>query len=147
MSFLCTVQPDMSWDNTCQSRIKKHQQNGKILQFDPKIFHGLKRPEDYTFLATQTGSNNMLFQILFVCLVSSCQGGLLGAGTGEGSCSAPPFRAAAEEIKWSEGCPEWASCCTEYGYCQPRVGDKIVCALLITTVCYHWRCYVRLCVT
>merc|ERR1719458_1220363 len=32
---------------------------------------------------------------------ASCHGGLLGAGTGEGSCAAAP-------------------CCSEYGYCQPE---------------------------
>ena len=57
-------------------------------------------------------------------LLSCCLAGLLGAGRGEGSCVAPPFRAPAEEIKWSEGCPDWAACCTEYGYCQPRVSQN-----------------------
>ena len=24
-------------------------------------------------------------------------------------------------MKYTENCPEWAECCTEYGYCQPKV--------------------------
>merc|ERR1719219_1784238 len=52
-----------------------------------------------------------------LAVTASCvQGGLLGAGTGEGSCAAFPFRAAA--VKWALGCPAYASCCTEYGYCR-----------------------------
>ena len=58
--------------------------------------------------------------ILSASLLSVSLAGLLGAGRGEGSCAAPPFRAPTEELKWSEGCPEWAACCTEYGYCQPK---------------------------
>merc|ERR1712066_787479 len=49
---------------------------------------------------------------------ASCHGGLLGAGTGEGSCAAAPFRALA--VKWPLGCPASAPCCSEYGYCQPE---------------------------
>ena len=33
-------------------------------------------------------------------------GGLLGAGTGPGSCSAPPFRA--DSLAWPAGCPPYA---------------------------------------
>merc|ERR1712002_660483 len=44
--------------------------------------------------------------------------GLLGAGTGDGSCRAAPFRAPA--VQWSAGCPAHAACCSEYGYCRPR---------------------------
>merc|ERR1712212_592427 len=47
---------------------------------------------------------------------ASCHAGLLGAGTGEGSCAAAPFRATA--TKWGVSCPAYASCCTEYGYCR-----------------------------
>merc|ERR1712198_101406 len=53
-----------------------------------------------------------------VVLSASCHAGLLGAGQGEGSCAAPPFRSLA--VKWSAGCPEYASCCTEFGYCRGR---------------------------
>merc|ERR1712008_634666 len=46
--------------------------------------------------------------------------GLLGAGTGEGSCPAAPFRANAAALKWTLGCPAGAECCTEYGYCRSQ---------------------------
>merc|ERR1711887_333622 len=49
---------------------------------------------------------------------ASCHAGLLGAGTGEGSCAAAPFRALA--VKWPLGLPASAPCCSEYGYCQPE---------------------------
>ena len=49
-------------------------------------------------------------------LVSS----LLGAGRGLGSCPAPPFRTDPADLAWPDGCPDWASCCSEYGYCQTR---------------------------
>ena len=39
-------------------------------------------------------------------------------GTGEGSCKAPPFRA--ETVAWPDGCPDYAPCCSEYGYCHAR---------------------------
>ncbi len=54
--------------------------------------------------------------VAVVCLTASCHAGLLGAGTGEGSCAAAPFRAPA--VKWALGCPEHAPCCSEYGYCR-----------------------------
>ena len=44
---------------------------------------------------------------------------LLGAGSGRGSCAAPPFRAS--EVHWRFGCPPFASCCTELGYCRSQV--------------------------
>merc|ERR1712240_598947 len=47
---------------------------------------------------------------------ASCHAGLLGAGTGPGSCAAAPFRATS--VDWSLGCPAHAPCCSEYGYCQ-----------------------------
>merc|ERR1739848_510051 len=53
---------------------------------------------------------------ILLSVSASCHAGLLGAGTGEGSCAAAPFRAAA--IKWPLGCPSFAPCCTEYGYCR-----------------------------
>jgi len=43
--------------------------------------------------------------------------GLLGYGTGEGSCAAPPFRA--YEVQWAYGCPHFAPCCSEFGFCRP----------------------------
>ena len=61
----------------------------------------------------------MLSVLVLVCLEPG-QAGLLGAGQGDGSCGAPPFRADTADLAWPEGCPAWASCCTEYGYCHPR---------------------------
>ena len=61
----------------------------------------------------------------FLALVTSLglvRAGLLGAGSGEGSCAAPPFRAL--YVKWTGGCPGFAPCCTEYGYCRPLVSDR-----------------------
>merc|ERR1712029_312713 len=55
-----------------------------------------------------------------LCLVSLSDAGLLGAGSGDGSCAASPFRTSEAELAWPEGCPAWASCCTEYGYCHPQ---------------------------
>ena len=54
---------------------------------------------------------------LLLLHVSCAAGGLLGAGTGEGSCAAPPFRS--HEVQWSYGCPAFAPCCSEFGYCRP----------------------------
>merc|ERR1739848_772476 len=53
---------------------------------------------------------------ILLSVSASCHAGLLGAGTGEGSCAAAPFRAAA--VKWPLGCPSYSPCCTEYGYCR-----------------------------
>merc|ERR1719150_1856993 len=59
--------------------------------------------------------------VLVVALAASCcQAGLLGAGHGEGSCAAAPFRTPAENLKWPLGCPPGAECCTEFGYCRPH---------------------------
>ena len=55
---------------------------------------------------------------MVVGLTVSCHAGLLGAGEGEGSCAAAPFRVPA--VKWALGCPEHAPCCSEYGYCRGR---------------------------
>ena len=61
-----------------------------------------------------------IFQaVLLLSAAASCQAGLLGAGKGEGSCAAAPFRTAVEHLKWPAGCPPGAECCTEYGYCRP----------------------------
>ena len=62
--------------------------------------------------------------IPLLLLVTPSLAGLLGAGQGEGSCAAPPFRA--PYVKWSGGCPGFAPCCTEYGYCRPLVSDDIL---------------------
>ena len=65
----------------------------------------------------------MLLPIL--ALSATTEAGLLGAGTGDGSCAASPYRAAEAELAWPQGCPEWAACCTEYGYCHPRVSSLV----------------------
>merc|ERR1711936_117799 len=51
-------------------------------------------------------------------LAAGSQAGLLGAGAGDGSCGAAPNRAVT--VQWVAGCPEYASCCSEYGYCRAR---------------------------
>merc|ERR1719474_1794956 len=53
---------------------------------------------------------------LVALLAGCCDGGLLGAGTGGGSCAAAPFRSTS--LQWPLGCPESAPCCSEFGYCQ-----------------------------
>merc|ERR1712010_379776 len=53
---------------------------------------------------------------LLVPFLASCDGGLLGAGRGGGSCAAAPFRSSS--VQWPLGCPESAPCCSEFGYCQ-----------------------------
>ena len=47
--------------------------------------------------------SGMLLVLVATCLVAGLEAGLLGAGTGEGSCAAPPFRA--YSVKWTHGCP------------------------------------------
>merc|ERR1712240_403024 len=54
--------------------------------------------------------------LLVALLAGCCHGGLLGAGTGGGSCAAAPFRSTS--LQWPLGCPESAPCCSEFGYCQ-----------------------------
>merc|ERR1712241_10271 len=44
-------------------------------------------------------------------------GGLLGAGTGHGNCPAFPYRSS--DLDHVGGCPGYAQCCTEFGYCHP----------------------------
>lgn len=43
---------------------------------------------------------------------------LLGSATGLGSCAAPPYRAT--KVHWVYGCPPFASCCSEFGYCRAQ---------------------------
>merc|ERR1712228_1091218 len=70
-------------------------------------------------------SEKMLAQIILCCSFSVIAGGLLGAGKGEGSCPAAPFRTEESDLKYTKSCPEWAECCTEYGYCQPKVRSRV----------------------
>merc|ERR1712112_308863 len=53
---------------------------------------------------------------LFFPFLATCHAGLLGAGTGGGSCAAAPFRSTS--VQWPLGCPDTAPCCSEFGYCQ-----------------------------
>ena len=55
--------------------------------------------------------------LLLSVLIKLSQCGLLGYGTGEGSCAAAPFRS--QWVKWAYGCPAFAPCCSEFGYCRP----------------------------
>ena len=66
---------------------------------------------------TKNNSGQKLILLLFLTSCSLTSAGLLGAGTGEGSCAAPPFRS--HEVQWSYGCPAFAPCCSEFGYCRP----------------------------
>ena len=59
--------------------------------------------------------------VLTLVTLDLVSAGLLGAGEGEGSCAAPPFRALV--VKWTHGCPGFAPCCTEYGFCRPLVAN------------------------
>ena len=44
-------------------------------------------------------------------------------GTGAGSCAAFPFRADSLDLDHVGGCPRWAECCTEFGYCHGKVDN------------------------
>ena len=76
--------------------------------------------------------------------------GLLGYGTGEGSCAAYPFRchasyfnwtrrpfnfSRAHTVKWKYGCPPSAPCCSEFGYCRPLVSPSTSSSPCIDTSC------------
>merc|ERR1712002_1092967 len=67
-------------------------------------------------------TDNMWYRVavVIISLSASCHAVLLGAGTGEGSCAAAPFRAPAGASKWPLGCPAGAECCSEYGYCRSQ---------------------------
>ena len=78
---------------------------------------------------------------LVLSLLASGSAYLLGAGEGMGrfvdindeiifvfiynnlSCAAYPFRAV--HVYWSKGCPHHAPCCSEFGYCRPRVRQSL----------------------
>merc|ERR1711879_384720 len=70
------------------------------------------------FCEILSGMNRAML-ILVTCfgLFSTAQCGLLGAGTGHGSCPAFPNRS--DDIDHVGGCPGHAECCTEFGYCHP----------------------------
>ena len=44
-------------------------------------------------------------------------------GIGAGSCAAFPFRADSLDLDHDGGCPRWAECCTEFGYCHGKVDN------------------------
>ena len=64
----------------------------------------------------------MLVLLVLVCLQPG-QAGLLGAGQGDGSCAASPFRADTADLAWPEGCPVWAGdfSHTLHSHAQPVV--------------------------
>ena len=75
---------------------------------------------------------NNILQVVLQLGVLGVKGGLLGAGTGGGSCRAAPFRAAV--VQWTAGCPNTSPCCSEYGYCRTRVKiDDIFLSSLLKT--------------
>merc|ERR1712002_259776 len=57
---------------------------------------------------------------LLLTVIPAAWCGLLGAGVGEGSCAAAPYRTPSNKLKWPHGCPGSHPCCSEYGYCQTR---------------------------
>jgi len=57
-----------------------------------------------------------MLKALILFGIGSIEAGLLGAGYGQGSCAAAPYRSAS--VQWAGGCPAYASCCSEYGYCR-----------------------------
>ena len=78
-------------------------------------------------------NNEITITMLIFHFIARCSCGLLGAGNqylfnanfrktclgfGDGSCRAPPFRS--ESVQWLDGCPDFAPCCSEYGYCHTR---------------------------
>ena len=62
----------------------------------------------------------LLVMLMMFPLSALSKSVLLGAGTGLGSCAAPPYRA--RKVHWVYGCPPFASCCTELGFCRSQVG-------------------------
>ena len=89
-----------------------------------------------SFSASPLPLSSQLQALLVALLAGCCHGGLLGAGTGGGSCAAAPFRCSrrffilgncfltveqkfrSTSLQWPLGCPESAPCCSEFGYCQ-----------------------------
>merc|ERR1719317_1430349 len=60
----------------------------------------------------------MILVLVLSSLAYPSYAGLLGAGTGAGSCASAPYRS--DSVYWSGGCPSYAECCTEFGYCHSR---------------------------
>ena len=73
--------------------------------------------------------NTIHLCVHLLVLASPLWCGYLGAGEGMGSCAASPFRAAA--VYWAQGCPPHAPCCSEFGYCRPRVRAVQCCSAAV----------------
>merc|ERR1712141_519997 len=58
--------------------------------------------------------------VLLLSLISASHAGLLGAGHGAGSCPAFPNRTPTTDLDHVAGCPRYAECCSEFGYCHPK---------------------------
>merc|ERR1712212_1348621 len=71
-------------------------------------------------LYTMGAPSRSVAQVLVLLGVGSIEAGLLGAGTGGGSCAAAPFRTPVSQLQWPGGCPASAPCCSEFGYCHSR---------------------------
>merc|ERR1712142_1336974 len=65
---------------------------------------------------TMGAPSQTMLKALVLLGIGSIEAGLLGAGYGQGSCAAAPYRSAS--VQWAGGCPAYASCCSEYGYCR-----------------------------
>merc|ERR1712212_1229375 len=71
-------------------------------------------------LYTMGAPSRSVAQVLVLLGVGSIEAGLLGAGTGGGSCAAAPFRTPVSQLQWPGGCPASTPCCSEFGYCHSR---------------------------
>merc|ERR1712233_214772 len=61
-----------------------------------------------------------LASFLLLSILSATEAGLLGAGHGAGSCAAFPNRTPTADLDHVAGCPRYAECCSEFGYCHPK---------------------------
>lgn len=78
----------------------------------------------------------MVTYLVLLLLPLLARAGLLGYGKGAGSCAAYPFRS--YHVQWAHGCPAFAPCCSEFGYCRP-----LVCITLHNTAeTQAWACHV-----
>merc|ERR1712241_912992 len=58
--------------------------------------------------------------LLLISILTTTEAGLLGAGQGAGSCAAFPNRTPTTDLDHVAGCPRYAECCSEFGYCHPK---------------------------
>merc|ERR1712192_143866 len=61
-----------------------------------------------------------LASVLLLSILTAAEAGLLGAGSGAGSCPAFPNRTPSTDLDHVAGCPRYAECCSEFGYCHPK---------------------------